>query len=378
MTLFYSIYFTEYVDTSGSATSLYGASVALSILMIGLLAPFVGTRMDLSGQRIKYLRIFAIGSVLGTVLLGAVGLASPLAVSAVFVFTNTAFGLSVFAYDSLVIDFSSSRKSYTKLSGLGWALGYIGGPMCRILALIILGKEAPATVGDFQIIFIITGIFFAVFAAPLVLLKNSTPTASIKKAHSPFVTLWRWKENREAFLFLGAVYLFSDALVTIIYFVALYGREVLHLELKSIIFFMVYLQIVAVPATVIITRWANQDREISTLIFCICMWAALVFGLYFATSLIHFYVIGALTGLVVGSTPAIARGYLAKIIPSDMRSEFFGFNAVAGRLASLVGPIIFTVTAAYYGMRIAVLTVLPFLLGAMLLLVYLKIKRGRG
>jgi MFS-type transporter involved in bile tolerance (Atg22 family) len=52
----------------------------------------------------------------------------------------------------------------------------------------------------------------------------------------------------------------------------------------------------------------------------------------------QYYVIASLTGLVIGSTPALSRGYLSKIIPPEKRAELFGFNALASRIAALIGP----------------------------------------
>ena len=49
--------------------------------------------------------------------------------------------------------------------------------------------------------------------------------------------------------------------------------------------------------------------------------------MYFNTNYNAYFTSPLLTGLVVGSTPAIARGFLGKIVPMDKRAELFGFNS---------------------------------------------------
>jgi UMF1 family MFS transporter len=59
----------------------------------------------------------------------------------------------------------------------------------------------------------------------------------------------------------------------------------------------------------------------------------------------------------------------ARIVPTDRSAEFFGFNALAGRLSSAIGPLLFAaVSAATGNSRIAILSLVLFLVagGALL------------
>lgn len=373
MTLFYPIYFTEFLFPSSDATSIWGASVASSIFFIGILSPVIGMVLDRSGKRVLGFRILALCAIIGTFLL-SIAVSNPYLAAGIFVVTNIFFGLSLFSYDALVIDAVEDVKEATTLSGAGWALGYVGGPLCLGIALIYLGKMAPISEEEFRFVFAMTSLFFLIFAMPMLLGKISVLSEKTDDSivPNPIALIRNWKEHRKVFSFLIAIYFVSDALITIVYFVSIYAKNSLNLSLEDIVFFMFYVQAVAIPATYLISRWANQNREIKALTFCTAVWAIIVVALYFVTTNLHFYIVGAATGLVVGTTPALARGYLAKIIPMELRSEFFGFNVTMGRLASLIGPIIFTIAASAYNMKVALLTVLPFLLIGLILLMRLE------
>ena len=113
------------------------------------------------------------------------------------------------------------------------------------------------------------------------------------------------------------------------------------------------------------------------LVVCTGLWIMLAISIFFATSYWFFMVISGFTGLVIGSTPAIARGYLGKRIPVQKRAEFFGFNTFVGRIAALFGPLIFgVVSSTAVGMRGAVLSIVPFFLVGFVFLVLLLRKES--
>ena len=68
---------------------------------------------------------------------------------------------------------------------------------------------------------------------------------------------------------------------------------------------------------------------------------------------------GAAIGM--GGTQAVSRSFMAQISPRDRESEFFGFYVLAGKFASMFGPLVFgLVSAATGSQRMAVLSLLPF------------------
>jgi UMF1 family MFS transporter len=122
---------------------------------------------------------------------------------------------------------------------------------------------------------------------------------------------------------------------------------------------------------------AEKVGEIKLLILCSILWIVISILIFFSRDYVSFRIVAYLTGIVIGSTPAIARGFFGKIIPVEKRAEFFGFNTFAGRIATLIGPLIFGIVSSLWNMRIAVLTVIPFFIVGAILLVYLNVNFRR-
>jgi len=177
---------------------------------------------------------------------------------------------------------------------------------------------------------------------------------------------------RHIFLFLLAMYFLMDGLTTMVYFVALFAKEALGFNTGQIVLLLLLVQGVGILATAIISWIAEKVGEIRVLIACSGLWIVISILIYLSRSYESFVIIAALTGLVIGSTPAIARGFLGKSVPKERRAELFGFNTFAGRIATLLGPLIYSIASVFLGMRTAIFTVLPFFIVGGIILLYLK------
>jgi UMF1 family MFS transporter len=59
----------------------------------------------------------------------------------------------------------------------------------------------------------------------------------------------------------------------------------------------------------------------------------------------------------------------ARIVPAGRAAEFFGFNALAGRISAALGPLVFAgVSAATGSSQVAILSLALFLVGGGVLL----------
>lgn len=79
--------------------------------------------------------------------------------------------------------------------------------------------------------------------------------------------------------------------------------------------------------------------------------------------------VSILLRLVFGSLQAACRSLFASLAPIDRAAEFFGFNALAGRLSAALGPLTFSAVVAATGSeQAAVLSLIVFLvLGGLVL-----------
>ena len=82
---------------------------------------------------------------------------------------------------------------------------------------------------------------------------------------------------------------------------------------------------------------------------------------YFMTTVTHFFILAGLVATVQGGRQALSRALFARLIPAKKASEFFGFYAVAERFATVLGPLVFTVSVALTGSsRSAILFIVVF------------------
>lgn len=162
-----------------------------------------------------------------------------------------------------------------------------------------------------------------------------------------------------------------------VYFVSLFAKVNLGFTIEQIVVLLLTVQCIGIPATAMMGWLAEKVGEIRFLILCSILWIVISFLIFFSSDYASFRIVAYLTGIVIGSTPAIARGFLGKIIPIEKRAEFFGFNTLAGRIATLIGPLVFGIATFLWNMRIAVLTVVPFFVVGTILLIYLNVNFKR-
>jgi len=366
MTLFYPIYFSEFVAPGPKSEAIWGGTVAISILLVGLLSPFLGAFSDNKSNRKSLFVFFSILSSIGTALLALTGSIGMQFGSLIFIAVNFSFGVSLFLYDSFLVIVPRDKKVSTTISGIGWAVGYIGGPLCLMFVWLILGQRLPENHSDYNLIFILTALFFlSCIVWPLKVLprdkKNKDKSGNINFIKTVWETLRSsWQNKKIVFMFLIAMYFLMDGLTTIVYFISLFAKKELGFNISQIVTLLLIVQFAAIPFTILFCWIGEKKGEIPMLIVCSLIWCVIVALMYKNNDYAQYFYISALTGLVIGSTPALSRGFLSKIIPSEKRAELFGFNSFASRIATIIGPVLFGIFSVKFDMRIALLTVLPF------------------
>jgi len=66
-------------------------------------------------------------------------------------------------------------------------------------------------------------------------------------------------------------------------------------------------------------------------------------------SSILFWAMAFLVGTVQGGIQAVSRSYFGKLIPKERSNEFFGFFDIFGKFASVLGPLLYSLTAGITG-----------------------------
>jgi UMF1 family MFS transporter len=92
----------------------------------------------------------------------------------------------------------------------------------------------------------------------------------------------------------------------------------------------------------------------------------------------QFWVMAAVTALVMGGTQSISRTIMGLMTPESKTGEFFGFFNLSGKAFSMLGPIMFTEILKRTGSaNWAILSLLVFFVVGWLIIAPLNIAKGQ-
>jgi len=192
ITAVFSAYFVGTIAGGAEwATFAWTAILSASYLLIMLAAPFLGAYADIRGNKKFLLMLTTAVCVLGTAGLGWTGAGSVgLALLLVFV-SNTAFGTGENLISAFLPELAQ-EKALGRVSGWGWALGYVGGLLVLAICLWwILGAEARGATTSQAVAqsMWITALCFVLAALPTFLLLRERVTASHAERKREIVAL---------------------------------------------------------------------------------------------------------------------------------------------------------------------------------------------
>ncbi len=393
VTFVFATWFTAGVvgdDVTG--TSIWGNVVALSGVLVALLSPIMGAVADRGG----YKREFLIGTVVVCVLAtaGLYWAGQPGYVwtaSIVFVIANVAFEMGLVFYNAFLPDLNRPAQT-GRISGYGYALGYVGGLLCLGLALVgfvmpeqpWLGLSTEAGQNVRATNLLVAG-WFLVFALPQFLFvqetqRRTTPVGGNVVADS-FAqlrdTFREVQEYRQVVRFLIARLLYNDGLVTVFAFGAIYAQGTFGFTTEEVLGFGVALNVSAGLGSFVMgflddRIGGKRTVMISIVGLLLCTLAAVV-----APSKTAFWISSMVLGLFVGPNQSSSRSLMSRLVPESKENEFFGFFAFSGKATSFIGPLAMGwLTWAFATQRAGVLAVAGLLLAGLVALYYVDEDEG--
>ena len=381
VTFVYSTYFSEaFASDPGHGTALWSRGVTTSYLLIAVLAPLAGTLAD-RGDRRRYL----IGCTLTCVVMtAALAFVSPSQANAVvvalaiFVVANIAFELGLVFYNAFLPSLASEDR-LGRVSGYGWGLGYAGGLVCLALALPFAMSDPPpfglSSVDGFNVraTNVVVAAWFLVFSVPMFLLVRDENVGStgldLRGASSQLRrTVAHVRRYREVVRFLIARLIYNDGLVTVFAFGGIYAAGTFGFTITEVIIFGIVLNVVAGLGAWIFgfvdDRIGGKTTIAISLVFLV---VATVVGVV-APNRAWFWVAGCGIGFFLGPNQSASRSLMARFVPKQHESEFFGFFAFSGKATAFLGPLLLGLLADAYNQRVGVASVvLFFIVGGVLL-----------
>lgn len=346
--------------------SFWGYVLAVSTLLIFLLAPVLGAAADHSARKKEYMGLFTALGCVGTALLFFCRAGDYWPAAGFFVLANVGFNGSTVFYNAILPEISTP-ETVGRISGFGWALGYIGGGLLLAINLAMIkspgwfglpsGNELPVRASLLSV-----GIWWAVFSAPFFLWVRERAVAksgAIREALSAglsnaLATLREIRRHREVFKYLLANLVYNDGIETVIVMASVFGAQALGMSQGELIGCFLMIQAVAFFGALAFGHLADRighklSIQITLAVYLVvCLWGA------FVRTKAEFWIMGAIIGIILGGSQAASRSFLSLMIPPEDSAQFFGFFALAGKLATAVGPLFFGLVTQFWSIRAAV------------------------
>jgi len=366
----FPIFYKQAIAGPQAGDLYWGLITSISILLGGLASPVIGAMADHDARRKSKWVVFALAAMAATGALYWSGPGLLFFASAAFMAANFFFEVAQTLYDSFLLHVSTPQTA-GRISGLGWGLGYLGGVLAMLAFRPLyeqgfIGEHEPL----YKLTFLATAIFFFVFSLPAFLFIRERPAAQRRPSwpallriglRNVVVSLREIRRHRAIAWFLLAFLLMNDALVTLFAFISIYAHDTLGLTVGEIVPLFILIQVLAFPCTLAAGWLSDRHGGKSFLLGALGVWVLITGGLAVASSKPFFYALGILTALVIGSSQAIARAWLSKMVPMERRCEFFGFNGFASKVAATIGPVVFGGISVLTGsQRLAMAALLPF------------------
>lgn len=369
MTTIMSLFFIAAAEGAGVSSEDASGFLALSntvgMIIIGVMAPVIGTLSGFKGKKKLLFNIFTLIGLMGTLGLAFVPERLWFAMLVVFVISSIGYAGQQKIYDSFLVDVTSNKRM-NWVSSLGFGFGYIGGALPFILCIVFVmlaqfGVIDMSMMMAYRIAFVIAVIWWIIFVLPF--FKNvhqkygsEQDSQYIRKS---FVNVWTtFKEistQKHILIFLIAFFLYSDGVGSIIRMATAYGATI---GLSAVMLLMVLLvtQFVACPFAILYGKLSQKYGAKSMIYFAIFTYCLVcVIALFMnpardeGTLTIMFWALAMLVGTAQGGIQALSRSYFSRIIPKDKSNEYFGFYNVFSRFASVLGTAIFGIITLITG-----------------------------
>ena len=333
-----SLYFALWVTVDhGGQDILYSFALSLSMLAVAVSVPVLGAISDTTGKRQRPLVSLTLFCVICTALIGGtpnlwVGLV-------LFVIANYCYQSALVFYNGMLP--SVSQGTHVGLvSGYGVSLGYMG----SIAGLLMVkpfveesGRSAAFLPTAALVLFFSLPCFFFVRDPE----KKSSPPVQITKVFATLKeTFSRIKHYKSLFQFIIIHFLVLDAVNTIIAFMAVYATKVIGFDGNEITQFLISSTVGAMIGAIIIGFLVKHKGSIWAYWLVLWLWIAALSLAAVSQSTTLFWCVGPLAGMGMGGVWVVSRAILVELSPPEKLGEFFGFYSLAGKTASIFGPLL--------------------------------------
>jgi UMF1 family MFS transporter len=407
ITFIFAPYIKDLIGDGAEAQAAWGFGIAAAGVIIAIMAPVLGAMADTFGNRLRWIWLFSLMYVVGSF---GLWWAAPDNFDLIWTLTLFAIGMigmefaTIFT-NSMLPDLGT-KEEIGRISGNGWAFGYVGGLVTLVVMLTLFAENAETgkTLIGIDPVFgldaaqregtrsvgPLTAVWYAVFMIPFFLWVRDPksakpPKGATKKALTDVVrTIRNLPQTPSLLAYLGSSMFYRDALNGMYTFGGIYAAGVLEWSVIDVGIFGI---LAIIAGAVFAWIGGRADTRFGPKpVITVCIWVlcgvaiAIVFisresvfgiavGPESALPDQAFYVMGVLIGAAGGVIQAASRSMMVRQAIPERTAESFGLYALAGKATSFIAPFLIGVMTAISGsQQIGVTPLIAlFLLGLILL-----------
>ncbi|RKF17213.1 MFS transporter [Roseovarius spongiae] len=411
ITFIFAPYVKELIGDGAAAQTAWGFGIGAAGLIVALLAPVLGAMADHSGNRMEWIKLFS-----AMYVIGAFGLwwAAPHDFNLTLILILFALGMigmefaTIFT-NSMLPDLGD-KQEIGRISGNGWAFGYVGGLSALIIMLLFFAESGdtgrtligldplfgldPVKREGTRFVGPLTGFWYLLFMAPFFLWVRDPQPRTVEKGvvgealRSVAATILRLPRTPSLFAFLGSSMLYRDALNGMYFFGGIYAAGVLDWNVVDTGTFGI---IAIIAGAIFAWLGGRADQRFGPKpVIMVCI---IVLG-FVAVSIVYvsresvygvavparstlpdmiFYAFGALIGAAGGVIQSASRTMMVRQARPGHMAEGFGLYGLAGKATSFVAPIaVGLATAASGSQQIGVTPLIGLFTVGFVLLLFVK------
>ncbi|HEX2530656.1 MAG TPA: MFS transporter [Burkholderiaceae bacterium] len=390
ITAIFNAYFVAVIAGGRSwATLAWTAALAVSNLVLMAVGPLLGAYADLHANKKRILLFSTVGCVAAT---ASLALATPntlilgmllLMASSVF------FGIG----ENLIAAFLpelAGPENQGKLSGWGWSLGYVGGLLSLGMCLAYIEWASAHGQGAQQFVpvtMLITATMFGVASLPtfLLLRERARPqeaqharNIARQAANRIMQTLRRARHYADLRRFLLCMVVYQAGIQAVIALAAIYAEQAMGFSTRDTIRMIIAVNITAAVGAFAFGYVQDRIGHVPTIALTLVGWITMIVLAWLAQGPMLFWIAANLAGICLGSSQSAGRALVGVLSPPDRRGEFFGLWGMAGRLASIAGPLTYGLSTwlSNGNHRLAMLITGSYFVAGLLLLTTVDAERG--
>src|SRR4051812_13402081 len=392
-TFVFAPYFANFVAPNPvTGQALWGFAAAAAGFSIALLSPVLGAIADAAGRRKPWIAAFGTLLVIGTSAMwigrpGDPSIIPPLLLAYAIATVGVEFAT---VFNNAMMPTLVPPERIGRLSGTGWATGYIGGivSLIIVLGLLAANPETGRTLLGFTPLFgldpvthqgdraagPLTGLWFIIFVTPLFLFTPDYPAKRpLREAlHEGLSDLKQsirsLPQQKSLAAFLLANMIYTDGLVSLFAFGGIYAAGTFGWHTIQIGTFGIMLAIAGAFGAwfggKLDDRFGPKRVIAGSMLVLLLALAAILLvdkdsiffikvappapggALFAAASERAYLVLGCLIGAAGGPLQAASRTLLIRLVPKDRIAQYFGLFALTGKVTSYIGPLLIGVITA--------------------------------